>query len=307
MSADHLPPAGSLLAEGRQMLHAISQELARMENVEIVIPIDRRIRSLVVPALPDSVRIMDIDSRAPLEQLLDSPADTYDHALIIAPEIDNALHAIVNRVQSHANLLSPNSMVIEIASDKWRTYQFLKRSGIKTPETFAGQQTDETASGNRWIIKPRFGAGSMDVHETSSIAEVHRLTRKAPGAFLIQEPVRGLFSSIAAWKFRDGTLIFPAMEQRFGAGFEVTGFRGPLPDELQQRARRLLGRLLECLPDFSGYAGVDLVLGEESDQDDLVLEINPRLTTSFCQTRKLIQPGSLQERLQQDLLHTSIF
>jgi predicted ATP-grasp superfamily ATP-dependent carboligase len=38
-----------------------------------------------------------------------------------------------------------------------------------------------------------------------------------------------------------------------------------------------------------GYVGVDLVLGEADDgKDDVVIEVNPRLTTSYVGLRRLV-------------------
>jgi predicted ATP-grasp superfamily ATP-dependent carboligase len=42
------------------------------------------------------------------------------------------------------------------------------------------------------------------------------------------------------------------------------------------------------VPGLSGYFGVDLVLGESADgSQDRVIEINPRLTTSYLGLRRL--------------------
>ena len=44
------------------------------------------------------------------------------------------------------------------------------------------------------------------------------------------------------------------------------------------------------MPPARGYVGVDLVLGDdESGAGDAVIEINPRLTTSYVGLRKLVR------------------
>jgi predicted ATP-grasp superfamily ATP-dependent carboligase len=44
-------------------------------------------------------------------------------------------------------------------------------------------------------------------------------------------------------------------------------------------------RALQTLGDLCGYVGVDLVLGRDGESEDTVIEINPRLTTSYVGLR----------------------
>jgi hypothetical protein len=58
--------------------------------------------------------------------------------------------------------------------------------------------------------------------------------------------------------------------------------------DLAERARRLASRALAALPPSRGYVGIDLVLGEPTDGSrDVVIEVNPRLTTSYVGLRRL--------------------
>jgi tyramine---L-glutamate ligase len=54
------------------------------------------------------------------------------------------------------------------------------------------------------------------------------------------------------------------------------------------RAQSLALAACRSLPGAHGYLGVDLVLGEAaSGEEDYVIEINPRLTTSYVGLRRL--------------------
>ena len=60
----------------------------------------------------------------------------------------------------------------------------------------------------------------------------------------------------------------------------------PLAGGLAERARALAERALAAMPPAIGYVGVDLVLGRAPDgSEDVVIEINPRLTTSYVGLR----------------------
>ena len=61
-----------------------------------------------------------------------------------------------------------------------------------------------------------------------------------------------------------------------------------MPGNLTERALRLSVQALNVVPDLRGYVGVDMVLGLLPDgSQDSVIEINPRLTTSYIGLRAL--------------------
>lgn len=69
-------------------------------------------------------------------------------------------------------------------------------------------------------------------------------------------------------------------------GFEYLGGRLPLSPPLAERAQRLALATMAAMPTTVGYVGIDLVLGVADDgSEDTVIEINPRLTTSYVGLR----------------------
>ncbi len=65
-----------------------------------------------------------------------------------------------------------------------------------------------------------------------------------------------------------------------------------MPTGLAERATELAMRAISALPPLTGYAGVDLVLGDDPDGTaDVVIEVNPRLTTSYVGLRRAVQGG----------------
>ena len=87
-------------------------------------------------------------------------------------------------------------------------------------------------------------------------------------------------------------VFLPPCHQRLSEDgeFRYLGGDCPLTPHLAERARSLALRAVATLPEPRGYLGVDLVLGEHSDgSDDVVIEINPRLTTSYVGLRRLAE------------------
>jgi predicted ATP-grasp superfamily ATP-dependent carboligase len=62
----------------------------------------------------------------------------------------------------------------------------------------------------------------------------------------------------------------------------------PLSSAWQTRAERLAIAALAALPPAVGYVGFDVILGSADDgSEDVVVEVNPRLTTSYVGLRQL--------------------
>jgi hypothetical protein len=69
--------------------------------------------------------------------------------------------------------------------------------------------------------------------------------------------------------------------------FAYRGGTTPLPPRLAERAQRLALAAAHTLPPTRGYLGIDIVLGSaENGGEDVVIEINPRLTTSYLGLRQ---------------------
>jgi hypothetical protein len=71
-----------------------------------------------------------------------------------------------------------------------------------------------------------------------------------------------------------------------GDRLQYLGGELPLPPDLAARATDLARRAIAALPCWLGYLGIDLVLGPQAGgAGDVVIEVNPRLTTSYIGLR----------------------
>jgi predicted ATP-grasp superfamily ATP-dependent carboligase len=85
--------------------------------------------------------------------------------------------------------------------------------------------------------------------------------------------------------------------QRLQARQDITYLGGslPLPAALRERAISMATRAVARLPGWIGYLGVDLILADDPDGNgDRVVEINPRLTTSYVGLRALARSNLAQ-------------
>ena len=89
-------------------------------------------------------------------------------------------------IQTSCKVIVNNSSVIEIGNDKYKTYEFLKNSGLTYPETFLPNDCDFDKLIYPVIIKPRVGARSIGVSKVNSASELNKALAEAKDP-IIQE------------------------------------------------------------------------------------------------------------------------
>jgi hypothetical protein len=216
--------------------------------------------------------------------------------LVIAPETNGILLDRSRLVEEEGGrLLGPTSEAVELAGDKWRLARHLAQHHIPTPVCELLEAEREPALAFPLVCKPRDGAGSQLTFRTRTGDELVSALETAraeafAGQMIVQPFVAGLAASVAFLIGPGTRLALPAAEQRLSddGRFRYLGGRLPLPPELDERARHLADRAVAVVPGLRGYVGVDLVLGPTADAD-VVIEINPRLTTSYIGLRALAQ------------------
>jgi predicted ATP-grasp superfamily ATP-dependent carboligase len=277
----------SLAPEGRAMLESLSADAMTGGGLEVVALVADGLQL----ALPASVRVRAVTANRELETLVAASA-VADAVLILAPETSGILATRVAAVRAAgATVLAPARAFIEIASDKQATIQALAAAGLPVP---AGRAL---AIGELWpdafirpaIRKARDGTGG------DGFVVVDR--GAAPPAFArqptrIEAFVAGMAVGVSCLCGPRGIHTLPPFRQVFtttGSHMAYTG-GDPLPDRLMAaRAEALARRAVEAVAratggseSAAGWIGVDMILGERSDgRGDRVLEINPRVTTSF--------------------------
>jgi predicted ATP-grasp superfamily ATP-dependent carboligase len=262
----------SLLREGWAMLSAIQSDLARCPGV-------------VAEGLFD---------------LAEDRIAEADFTLVIAPEPDDLLARLCEQVErAGGRLLGPDCGAVRLTADKLALGQHLARHGVSSPACAVLPEGDPTRVTCSYpaVLKPRDGAGSQATYLVAEPAGLEACVSAAraegwTGELILQPFVSGSAVSIAFLIGPGRILALPATWQHLSLDgrFRYLGGQLPLPRDLQERAERLGRRAVECVGGLRGYVGVDLVLGAAPDgSQDAVIEINPRLTTSYVGLRALAQ------------------
>jgi hypothetical protein len=89
-----------------------------------------------------------------------------------------------------------------------------------------------------------------------------------------------------------GEQAMPLSLNRQNIGFDkgklvYSGGKVPYEHKLSDEAKDIAKRAVESVEGLKGYVGVDLLL-DEAQNEIYILEINPRLTTSYVALRRLL-------------------
>ncbi len=214
-----------------------------------------------------------------------------DATIVIAPELSQALLERSRWVDAAGGRrLGPSLETVALASDKHATAEHLRRSGVPVPRGSLVKpggplpgRLDFPAVG-----KPCLGAGSHEVRLLAKRAEAESWAAKLCQTSRIESFHPGMAASVAVLCGTAGLFPLPPCRQCLSddGKFRYLGGSLPLASGFARRAVALALRAVATLPGARGYLGVDLVLGADpTGRDDVVIEINPRLTTSYVGLR----------------------
>ena len=275
----------SLLTEGASMLGALVADFGAIAGAQVVVLQDIRLDGLQLP----DCEIIEIHSDLHHQEEFERLAAEADHTLVIAPEIDNVLHQTHELVRaSGGKLLSPGADFVQLTSDKHQTALALERAGIPVPKAILLEADEERLPTDfvyPAVIKPVHGAGSQ---HTLLVDCPRDEPPPYPWPRRLEQYIPGLAVSVSFLCGPDHRTALPVCHQNLSTDGRFSYQGGALLCDRQQamRASELANSALDVLPRSLGYVGVDLVLGKHADgSEDVVIEVNPRITTSYVGLR----------------------
>ena len=157
------------------------------------------------------------------------------------------------------------------------SYELLKAHGIPAVETYGFIEKYNLEKYHSWLIKPIDGVGCEGVRKLS---RDQIMALPSLDGLVLQPFVEGRSLSLSCLFFRgqgqlicvNQQLIKQCNDQFLLAGCEVN-------IEIDKQVYlQLVAQIADAMPMLWGYIGIDFI---ETDLGPLILEINPRLTTSY--------------------------
>jgi predicted ATP-grasp superfamily ATP-dependent carboligase len=275
----------SLACEGDQMLRALATDLCELPEVEVLITRDARLPPVKLP-----VECRYIESASQFPESWGQALAAVDACWPIAPEQSGALERISGAVlASRKALLSSPPGAVRAAASKIGTLRRLAEEGVPVVPTYGADEVLPRIRG-RWVLKPDDGVGCLGIRLFQDRDALLRHWEQLPDgpAHVAQPYVTGLDASLSLLA-RDGAAVLLSVNRQRVAvmddslvllGCVVGGLGGE-----ERRYQRLASHIAAALPELRGYAGVDLIVGRGGLK---VLEVNPRLTTSYVGLKESI-------------------
>lgn len=279
MRRESIPPA--LAREGRQMRDALALDLLAVAGVELALPHDNR---LAPPPTDPRIEQIAIAANTPFNALWLNAIRRCDATWPIAPETGGLLERLCRDVeQAGKRLLNCPSAAVRVAASKLATARRLAECGLPAAHTVPLLEWKPTPN-RPFVIKPDDGAGCEGARFIDDPARFD--PPKDAEHWVAQDLLDGDSLSLSAL-FADGKarLLSCNRQQikRHGGGFTLQGCRVNAVADTDGRWQALTDAVARAMPMLWGYAGIDLIL---TAQGPVILEINPRLTTSYAGLRQ---------------------
>jgi len=290
----------SLAREGLAMLRAILEDFAGCCARRATTTLDHRlIEDVRNTGIADWAEIHWAESAQRERLLFQKLAAESEATFVIAPESDG--HLLERRLlvdRAGGRFLGHSADAIGLCADKLAFAKHLTRHELPTvPTRLFDPSAKKPAFPFPLVVKPRDGAGSQDtflIREGDDLENVRGVFastgRERVREAVVQPFVAGRSLSVAAVVDGDSgyVQVFPVGEQRLSddGRFHYQGGRIPAAPPLPAGVDAIITRVCRSIVGLAGYIGFDLMLPQHSPCV-LIIEANPRLTTSYLGYRAL--------------------
>ncbi len=273
----------ALAPEGDAMLRALVDDLTAIPGVDVVIMRDARMHADLPATLYPVSSVSDFWA-----EFRRAVRDA-DAVWPIAPEQDGMLSRITDEIlQAGRVLLGCRPDAVKIATSKRATADVLARAGIAAAPTYVAERSIPPEIGDI-VAKQDDGAGCQETLLFHSRAQLHAWLRNNARAGLVFQPyVHGEARSLSLLCCEGRARLLACNRQNVivaGDTFKFSGVHVGAVADSGGRYAALADDIARALPGLWGICGVDFI---ETGSGPIVLEVNPRLTTSYAGLRSAI-------------------
>ncbi len=299
LCAEPLP--ASLAKEGAAMRDALLRDLEALNRFDITTMFDARLE--LSPLTRKSIVVKPDDD---FKKVFKKALKKADYVWLIAPETDGILLELTEiclAAEDKENgpiLLGCAYVATLIGTSKTLSFEALTKANVHTLPVFGGEDLmqqadfDEALALNapKWVAKPEDGAGCEGIRLFDSLHDLRDWLKNENQYlhYLAQPYQQGIAASLSmlccdgrGWLLSCNTQHIQCDGSQFKlAGISVNGMQ-----TYWQRFETLARKIAKMLPDALGYVGVDVIIDTENN-NIYVIDINPRLTSSYVALREAI-------------------
>lgn len=271
--------ASSLRREGDFMLTSLVADLSQLHGVDVVTTRDARLDR---PDLQAEVHYL--NRTEDFWQHFRALATGVDAVWVIAPETGGILVDLIHCLDElGVTTLNCTSHAVRIATSKLATYHCLRESGIDVVPTYFDDMLSQELAG-QCVLKPDDGAGCENTWliNAYAAATVAAPVQDTTAKYVLQPFIHGTPASMCILADDKKACLLSINLQHVtieNSRFHLHGVTVGAITDSDGVYQNIASRLFDALPGLRGVFGVDLIL---TDRGPLVLEVNPRLTTSYA-------------------------
>jgi predicted ATP-grasp superfamily ATP-dependent carboligase len=259
------------------MLDAILSELSRLPDVDLLTTHDFRLSPKHKPSIS-------VSPEQEVWAIWEKCVEAADAVWPVAPESDDILARLCDLALRNGKLLLASSPdAVRLAASKYATSKRLAAAGIPVVDTFPLTDFQKLNSGP-YVAKPddgiscegsRIFADKQSLSEwMNSQAEVH--------AYIVQPLITGIPASISMLCMNGEAVVLSCNRQLIEQSDDSFHYHGSMLNDLQAywaQFELVAREVAQAIPGLAGYVGIDVIFGDTGIR---VLEVNPRLTTSYA-------------------------
>ena len=277
-----LPP--SLLQEGYLMRNALLNDLCLLNKLELLILHDERI-AFATETGHEHLHYLIISADKDIQAVLLDQSDLYDAVWLIAPETDGILARWAQFFNKQGKKMCLSGQeAIDLCQDKLGTFNCLQKAGIACVPSFLFTSKVVIESGS-WILKANNSVGCDEVYLL--LEESHRIKVLAglipEHCYIIQPYVSGKVLSLSCLFYQGQAFFICCNEQQMKneqQQFVLSACQVNVQTDKFEQYQQLCQLIATAIPQLFGYIGIDFI--ETEAEENLILEINPRLTSSYA-------------------------
>lgn len=305
--------SAGLLSEGYAMLGGVVADF-RSSGHHVTVLRDERLAGYGLSL--QASRVLRISGAGNACKVMQQANEYAEAALVIAPEEDQILQSLVQTVENQAMCsLNCSSKSIEQTTNKKQLTEHLKELNLPYPktQTFSSLETTQTIAKQvhdielPLVVKPACGSGCGGVSLVQNINQlepaIEKIKTHSKEDVLVQEFIEGVSASVSlictekqalplSLNKQDLTIATPPEQSTYHGGCV------PLNHPLKTKAFETAKQLAESFSGLRGYVGIDLLLTEK---DVYIMELNPRITTSYLGLRRTAQFNLAQAQVNASL------
>lgn len=230
-----------------------------------------------------------VNTETNVNQIWQQQIQQADAVWIIAPETDGILFDLTELASKYNQAVIGSDLhAIKTTSSKQSTYAHLSK--LQIPVVHTRPYKNAAIGVGDWLIKPDDGVGAegVVVGNIDVLSQYIQRHDANVNHLVIQPFISGIPASISVFSHKQSLMVLSYNLQHIENKESVLYYRGGILNgarQYQPQMDTLAANILSAMPGLQGYWGIDVMIDPNSKQLT-VIEINPRLTTSYIKLKE---------------------